>query len=80
MRFKNTAGRNRAIFDEFKTGKTAETLGQQYRLTIDRIRAILTAEGNKFKFSPDPFYRALRSAQQSHWGTVAVRSVLESSP
>jgi hypothetical protein len=80
MRFKTTAYRNRAIFAQFKAGRNAASLGKQYRLTIDRIRAILTAEGNKLKFSPDPFYQSLRNAQRSNLGTAAVQSVLESSP
>jgi hypothetical protein len=80
MRFKTTACRNRNIFAEFKAGQNAESLGKQYRLTVDRVRAILTAEGNKFKFSPDPFYRALRTAQRPNWGAAAVRSILEGSP
>ena len=71
MRAKTTAHRNRTIFAEFKAGKTAENLGEQYRLTVERVRVILTAEGNRYKFSPDPFYRALRSAQPSNWGAAA---------
>ncbi len=80
MRFKTTAYRNRAIFAQFKAGQSAENICKQYCLTVDRVRTILTAEGNRLKFSPDPFYQALRSAQCSNLGTTAVQSVLEGSP
>jgi Mor family transcriptional regulator len=58
---RTTAFRNCEIFDAFKTGKSIETLAEQYDLTIPRVRAVVREENNRRSFSPEPFYRALRS-------------------
>jgi DNA-binding CsgD family transcriptional regulator len=53
--------RNREIFSMFKAGITVENLAEQHGLTIERVRALLTAEKHKHSVSPEHFYRTERS-------------------
>jgi Mor family transcriptional regulator len=62
MRLKKTMNRNREIFARFKAGQTAESLGEQYGLRIERVRAVLIDERHRQDLSPDYFYQAQRSA------------------
>jgi Mor family transcriptional regulator len=57
-----TKDRNREIFAKFKAGQTAESLGEEYGLSIQRIRAVLSDERLRRDLSPEYFYQALRGA------------------
>ena len=57
--------RNRRISAAFDAGQKLEQLAQAHCVTPARIRAILTAEHHRRIVSPEPFYRALRSAALS---------------
>jgi Mor family transcriptional regulator len=61
MDLRRTVSRNREIFSRFKAGQTVESLGKQFSLSGERVRAILIDEKNRCIVSPEPFYRALRS-------------------
>ena len=54
--------RNRVMFAAFQSGRTIEQIGEDYRLTWNRVRAILTDEKHRRTVSPEPFYRALRNS------------------
>jgi len=62
MSLRKTADRNRAIFAAFEAGRSAESLGEQYGVTVERVRVILTDERNRRDLSPESFYRILREA------------------
>jgi len=53
--------RNRRMFTAFAQGQTLEQLGEQYALTRQRVRAVLTDEKNRRSHSVEPFYRLLRT-------------------
>jgi len=61
MRHKKTKERNREIFAGFKAGQTAESLGEHYCLSVERIRAILIDERHRHDLSPEYFYQVQRS-------------------
>lgn len=52
--------RNRRIYDAFAQGRTMEQLGEEYALSCQRVRALLTDERHRRIVSLEPFYRALR--------------------
>jgi len=49
------------MFTAFAQGQTLEQLGEQYALTRQRVRAVLTDEKNRRSHSVEPFYRLLRT-------------------
>jgi Mor family transcriptional regulator len=61
MDLRKTVARNREIFDGFQTGQSVESLAGRHGLSVGRVRTVLVDEKNKRSFSPEPFYRALRS-------------------
>jgi Mor family transcriptional regulator len=54
------SGRNREIFAAFEAGRSVESLGSDYTLTINRVRSLRTDERHKRVVSLEPFYRSLR--------------------
>jgi hypothetical protein len=58
---RKTGDRNREMMAAFDAGKTIEQLACDYRLTEDWVRTVLAAEKQRRLFSPEPFYRELRS-------------------
>ena len=62
MGLRKTTDRNREIFASFKAGQTVESLGEQYGLSVMRVRALLTDEKHKHEVSPECFYRTWRDA------------------
>jgi Mor family transcriptional regulator len=62
MRHKKTKHRNREIFAAFQAGQTLASLGEQYGLSVVRIRALLTEEKHRHEVSPEYFYEVMRSA------------------
>jgi len=61
MRPKKTKDRNREIFARFKARQTAESLGEHYCLSVERIRVVLIDERHRQNLSPEYFYRVQRS-------------------
>jgi hypothetical protein len=55
-----TSERNRELFSAYEAGRTIKQLSENYGLTEERVRTILTDEKLKLRFSTDPFYRKLR--------------------
>ena len=62
MRHKKTKYRNREIFAGFTAGETLESLGEQYGLSVVRVRAVVIDEKHRHEVSPECFYLALRIA------------------
>jgi len=62
MSLRKTTDRNREIFASFKAGQTIESLGEQYGLSIVRVRALLIEEKHRYEVSPECFYRTWRDA------------------
>lgn len=60
---RRTLARNREIFAAFQAGQSVEGLAEQHDLSVERVRALLTDEKNRLRFSSEPFYRALRSTE-----------------
>jgi len=60
---KKTVERNREILAAFEAGQSIGSLGRQYGLGDQHIRALLTNERNKRIVSPEPFYRAIRRSK-----------------
>ncbi len=54
--------RNREMLGAYEAGRTIEQLARDYGLSKATIRPILDGERHRQKFSPDPYYRALREA------------------
>jgi Mor family transcriptional regulator len=52
--------RNRRIYAAFAQGRTMEQLGEEFALSCQRVRALLTDEQHRRTVSVEPFYRALR--------------------
>jgi len=61
MSLRRTTDRNREMFARFKAGQTVESLGEQYDLSVARVRAVLIDEKHKHEVSVEGFYQALRS-------------------
>jgi len=62
MSLRRTTDRNREMFARFKAGQTVESLGEQYDLSVARVRALLTDEKHRHEVSPECFYRTWRDA------------------
>jgi len=52
--------RNRELMARYKAGDPIELLMIRYRLSENRVRAILSDERNRRLTSTDPFYRNMR--------------------
>jgi len=64
MSLRRTISRNREILAKFKAGQSIESLSEEHGLSVERVRAVLVDEKNRHIYSPEPFYRALRSGSR----------------
>ena len=55
-----TRDRNREMIAIFEAGGPIELLMARYKLSENRVRAILADEKNRRLTSPDPYYRSKR--------------------
>lgn len=60
---RTTADRDRDIYTAFQAGRTITELGEDYRLTSTRVRAVLMQEDHRRSVSPEPFYSQIRDGK-----------------